>query len=134
MLACGTGIAPLLQLARSIVDNESDNTFVRLLYCCRTQRDVLVKDELTRLASYWNFSVLFALSSCTEEQLVSDPGLIKYGDRVHHGRIGEEEVASHMPKPNDRVMVFICGTASFGQDMVRHLTAANFTPSMYFVF
>ena len=134
MLACGTGIAPLLQVARSIVDNDEDNTFVHLLYCCRTQHDILMKDELDRLASFWNFSVLYALSSCTKENLLQDPGLVKYGDKIHRGRVGQTEVVSHMPRPRDRMIVYICGTASFQQHMVTHLTAANFATNMYFIF
>eukprot|EP00731_Ephydatia_muelleri_P015540 Em0008g1260a len=94
MLGCGTGIAPLVQLARSIVDNENDITFVHMLYCCRTQHDILMKEELDRLASFWNFTVLYALSASSKEELAQDPGLVKYGDRVHFGRIGQMEVAS----------------------------------------
>lgn len=134
MLGCGTGIAPLLQLARCIVDNENDNTFVHLVYCCRTQHDILMKDELNRLAAFWNFTVLYALSSCTKEALGQDSGVIKYGDRIHFGRIGQKEVADHMPASKERTMVFICGTALFNDSMITHLTAINFTPSMYTVF
>lgn len=134
MLGCGTGIAPLVQMARCIVDNEADNTFVHLLYCCRTQHDILMKDELDRLASFWNFTVLYALSACTKEKLTVDPGFVKYGDRVQFGRIGQEEMASQMPPPRERTMVFICGTSSFEHSMTAHLMATKYHPSMYFIF
>lgn len=62
MLAAGTGITPLYQVARSIVDNEADETFIRLVYACRTAKEVLLKEELDHLSEFWNFTVLYVLS------------------------------------------------------------------------
>lgn len=62
MLAAGTGITPLYQVARGIVNNEEDETFIRLIYACRTAKEVLLKEELDQLAEFWNFRVVYALS------------------------------------------------------------------------
>ena len=62
MLAAGTGIAPMMQLIQQIVQNEDDETFVRLVYASKTYADILLKSELDQLTSHWNFTVLYVLS------------------------------------------------------------------------
>ena len=62
MLAAGTGVAPMIQVIRHIVHNEEEDTFVRLLYACRTYKDLLLREELNQLAAFWNFTVLYVLS------------------------------------------------------------------------
>eukprot|EP00731_Ephydatia_muelleri_P038110 Em0657g2a len=88
---------PLVQLARSIVDNENDITFVHMLYCCRTQHDILMKEELDRLASFWNFTVLYALSASSKEEAGTRPWTCAIRRQSSFGRIGQMEVASCMP-------------------------------------
>lgn len=135
MLACGTGIAPMIQVIRAIVENDEEETFVHLVYSCRTQHDILLKKELDTYASFWNFTVLYTLSRSSRESISDDPGMIKYGDKVHFGRIDRELVKKEMPPLSERNMVLICGTKSFDKDMINHLTkAAGYNKDMYFKF
>ena len=135
MLACGTGIAPMLQVIRAIVENDEEETFVHLVYGCRTQHDILLKEELDAYASFWNLTVLYALSRTSAESVSEDPGRIKYGDVVHYGRIDSELVKKEMPPPSERNLLLICGTKSFDKDMINHLTkAAGYNINMYFKF
>ena len=62
LLAAGTGIAPMIQVIRHIVNNEDDETFIRLLYACRDYEDILMKADIDEWTSCWNFTVLYALS------------------------------------------------------------------------
>ena len=57
LIAAGTGIAPIYQLANRIIDNEEDETKIVLLYACRTYDAILLRADLHRMQSYWNFSV-----------------------------------------------------------------------------
>lgn len=78
LLACGTGIAPMIQVIRAILENEEEDTFIRLVYACRTQHDIMLKRELLDdWTSHWNFSVLYALSKASQESVATDPGSIR---------------------------------------------------------
>ena len=135
MLACGTGIAPMIQIIRIIVENEEENTFVHLVYSCRSQHDILLKDQLDHFASFWNFTVLYALSQATAQSLQPRRGSVRYGDKLHFGRIDCELVQREMPLPNEKHnLVLICGTKSFNKDMINHLSKAGHTKDTYFKF
>lgn len=136
MLACGTGIAPMIQVIRAVVENEEEETFLHLVYGCRTQQDILLKQEIDHLATFWNFTVLYSLSRTSQSSLASNPGSIKYADKVHIGRIDRKLVECEMPhpQPGHRIMVLICGTPSFNDDMIEHLNHLGYTTDMYFIY
>ena len=135
MLACGTGIAPMLQLIRAVVENEAEDTIIHLVYGCRTQHDILLKEQLDCFASYWNFTAFYALSQSSAESLASDRGLVRFGDRVHFGRINSSLVAMEMaPASDDKSVVLICGTKSFDKDMINYLSKAGYSKDKYFKF
>ncbi|EGZ10422.1 hypothetical protein PHYSODRAFT_337236 [Phytophthora sojae] len=48
-IAGGTGITPVYQAMRAILENPSDNTKVALIYCVRLERDLLLRKELEAL-------------------------------------------------------------------------------------
>ena len=62
MLAVGTGIAPMSQVIQTVLNNDSEDTLVQLLYGCRTYEDVLMKEEIQEWSRYWNFSCQYYLS------------------------------------------------------------------------
>ena len=73
MLAAGTGVAPMIQLIKEVLDNEEDETLLQLVYACRTYDDLLMKDFLEEMKAYWNFTVLYALSRVREKPLPRKP-------------------------------------------------------------
>lgn len=62
MIAAGTGIAPMIQLIYSIIENKNDETFIRLLFCCKTYSEILLKNQLDLWKSNWNFTVKYFFS------------------------------------------------------------------------
>lgn len=66
MLAAGTGIAPMIPVIRTVLDNEEDETFITLLYGCKRYADVLCKKQLDEWQQYWNFKCLYALSKVNQ--------------------------------------------------------------------
>lgn len=139
MLACGTGIAPMVQVARAIVENEDEETVLRCIYACRTQQDILLKDQLDQFKTFWNFRITYALSNSTAESLLSNPGRIRYGDEVYHGRIDRElverEMSGFLPDVDQtESTVLICGTKSFDKDMINILHKSGCTKNSYFKF
>ena len=136
MLACGTGIAPMIQVIRAVVENEEDETFLHLVYGSRTQDDILMKKELDDFTSFWNFTVLYSLSRTSQSSLSSCPGSIKYADKVHIGRIDRKLVEQEIPRPSAgrKVMVLICGTESFNNDMRDYISGCGHTTDTHFIY
>ena len=134
MLACGTGIAPMIQVIRAVVENEDDETFLHLVYGSKSQNNILLKSEIDHFATYWNFTVLHSLSKTSQSSLTSHPGLIKYADKVHMGRIDKKLVEQEVPHPQNDHMTFVlvCGTDSFNNDMIKYLTEVGYNSDMYF--
>lgn len=62
MLCAGTGLAPMCQVIHTVLANELEETRLRLIYACRTYKDILAKLELDSWRQFWNFSSLFVLS------------------------------------------------------------------------
>lgn len=62
MLAAGTGLAPMLQVIKAIIDNEQDETAVKLFYTCERAKDILMRDLLDQYKQFWNFKVTFFLT------------------------------------------------------------------------
>ena len=124
----------MVQVIRAVVENEEDETFLHLVYGSRSQDEILLKSEIDHFASYWNFTVLHSLSRTSQSSLASHPGLIKYGDKVHIGRIDKKLVEKEMPCPQNghMTLVLICGTDSFNDDMIKYLNEIGYTSDMYF--
>ncbi|KAI8509550.1 NADH-cytochrome b5 reductase-like [Branchiostoma belcheri] len=129
MVAAGTGVTPMLQVAGRILGNELDETRVRLLYACRRYRDILLKNSLDEMAAFWNFSASYWLSQ--ENPKNFQP---KYGDEIHHGRLDRVVLSAELPPPGSSVLVLICGTRSFNSDMEVNLQALGFSQMDFFRF
>ncbi len=50
MIAGGTGIAPMYQVVRALLDDPTDKTKLHLLFANRSEADILMKDELEQAA------------------------------------------------------------------------------------
>jgi cytochrome-b5 reductase len=50
LIAGGTGITPMLQLIRKVLDNPQDKTKINFIFANHTTKDILLKDELDKLA------------------------------------------------------------------------------------
>ena len=134
MLACGTGIAPMVQIIRYILDHEDDYTFICLLYASRTQHDILLKDILDKFKDYWNFKVTYFLSRSCVISVESNKGLVCYDDVVQFGRIDKTVLINEIPSPSTSVQVLVCGTKSFDKDMIKYLLQIGYTRSQIFKF
>jgi cytochrome-b5 reductase len=117
MLCAGTGIAPMYPIAKFIVENYSDETFVHLLFACKGFEDILFRDEMQQLALYWNFSAEIFLS-----QVESAISQARHGECIRKGRIHKGVINEHLAgKTLQHVFVLICGTKSFNKDMINYV-------------
>lgn len=121
MLAAGTGIAPMYQIIKKIVENEDDETSVKLYYASKTFSETLLRDELAELCQYWNFTMCYYLS---EEKDVKRNR--RYREEVEARRMTKTEVQQDLERgPLESTLVLVCGTKSFEKDMVNSAKNAN---------
>lgn len=96
-----TGITPILQVLRAAIhDVESADTRLWLLNANRTEADILLREELDRLAHEVGpsrFQVHYCLSKAPEDWQHS------------RGRLTEDMLRQHLPPPGPDSLVLICG-------------------------
>jgi len=111
MLGAGTGVAPLYAIAESIVNDEQDDSFINFMFACKSVRDILLRDEIRSLCSFWNFRAEIYLSN-------DDNGTARYGENLKFSRIGKEQVESRIRGlEKEKCLVLICGPTTFTESM-----------------
>lgn len=100
LVAGGTGIAPMYQVIHEVLKNKNDSTKITLLYGSKTPSDVLLKDELDKLAaSHPNqFTVKYFVDKKDGAEFNGTEGYIT-----------KDVLESTMPKPAESTHVFVCG-------------------------
>lgn len=99
MIAGGTGITPMLQLARQVLTDKKDNSNLWLLFANQTEKDILVREELQELQedNKDRFKLWYTLDRPEEGW--------KYGS----GFISEEMLRDNMPPPAEDTFILMCG-------------------------
>ncbi|KAK1319538.1 NADH--cytochrome b5 reductase 1 [Acorus calamus] len=95
MLAGGSGITPMFQVARAILEDPKDNTKVHLIYANVTYEDILLKEELDGLTSKYPdcFKVYYVLNQPPE------------GWNGGVGFVSKEMIQAHCPAPSADIQV-----------------------------
>lgn len=99
MIAGGTGVAPMYQLLRSILEDPSEKTRVSLIYANNQRKDILLANELVELQkTYHQFNLYLTLLDVPHRWM----GGIGY--------VNAAMVSTFMPKPGEKnTKVLICG-------------------------
>jgi len=99
MIAGGTGITPMLQVAAAILDDPADQTEVSLLYANQTEADILVRDLLDGYAAKYpkQFKVWYTLDRAPT------------GWKYSTGFVTDTMIAEHLPGPQEESLVLMCG-------------------------
>lgn len=124
MLAGGSGITPMYQVARAILENPNDTTKVHLIYANVTYEDILLKEELDGLATNYpdRFKVYYVLNQPPE---VWDGGV---------GFVSKEMIQAHCPAPASDIQILRCGPPPMNKAMAANLEALGYAPEMQFQF
>ncbi|KAH8618607.1 Oxidoreductase FAD binding domain [Trypanosoma vivax] len=103
MLAGGTGIAPMYQVARNILRDPKNTTKISLIYANKRKEDVLLGNELNDLMQkHPLFYPYFVLSRAPSDWM----GGV--------GHITSEMIKSIMPPPNHKdSIILVCGPPHF---------------------
>lgn len=124
MLAGGSGITPMFQVARAILENPNDNTKVHLIYANVTYEDILLKDEVDDMAKTYpgRFKIYYVLNQPPEN----------WNGGV--GFVSKEMIQSHCPAPAEDIQILRCGPPPMNKAMAAHLDELNYTKEMQFQF
>ncbi|XP_057971377.1 NADH--cytochrome b5 reductase 1-like isoform X1 [Malania oleifera] len=124
MVAGGTGITPMYQVARAILENPNDNTKINLVYANVTYDDILLKEELDTIAS--NFPQRFAVYYVLNQPPVGWDGGV--------GFVSKDMIQTHCPGPAPDIQILRCGPPPMNKAMAAHLDALGYTAQMQFQF
>ncbi|XP_040999522.1 NADH--cytochrome b5 reductase 1-like, partial [Juglans microcarpa x Juglans regia] len=117
MLAGGSGITPMFQLIRAILENRKDKTNVHLIYANVTLDDILLKEELDAFAR--NFPNRFKVFYVLNQPPVPWNGGV--------GFITKEMIQTHCPAPAPDVQILRCGPPAMNKAMKAHIDALGYT-------
>ncbi|RHY19262.1 hypothetical protein DYB25_003945 [Aphanomyces astaci] len=102
MVAGGSGITPMLQVALEILRNPEDNTDVTLIFANDTEEDILLRDELASYEQiYPGFKVINVLSKPSESWT------------GYSGYITKDILEKHLPGASADNLVLVCGPPGF---------------------
>ena len=107
MVAAGSGITPMLQIIKQVLNDENDTTKLHLLFANRTEADILCRDELDNFSKNSNgqLKINYILSQPSEEW--------KKDVRKLTGRMSFEVFMKTLPKfrdgKADDTIICICG-------------------------
>lgn len=124
MLAGGTGVTPMFQVTRAILENPNDKTNIHLIYANVTFEDILLKEELDELASKYpnRMSVYYVLNQPPEGW---DGGV---------GFVSKEMIQARCPAPALDIQILRCGPPPMNKAMAAHLEALGYSSQMQFQF
>eukprot|EP01063_Lacrimia_lanifica_P030696 TRINITY_DN4920_c0_g1_i2.p2 TRINITY_DN4920_c0_g1~~TRINITY_DN4920_c0_g1_i2.p2 ORF type:complete len:292 (+),score=128.43 TRINITY_DN4920_c0_g1_i2:1597-2472(+) len=98
MVAGGTGITPMYQIIRHLLQNKSDQTNLSLIYANRSEKDILLKLELEELERlHPRFKVYHTVNEAT------------FSWEQGVGNVNADSVRSLMPADSDENVVLVCG-------------------------
>lgn len=124
MVAGGTGITPMFQVTRAILENPEDKTKVNLIYANVSYEDILLKEELDNFASNFpdRFSIYYVLNQPPEEWV----GGV--------GFVSKEMIQTHFPAPAADIQILRCGPPPMNKAMAGHFNDLGYTSQMQFQF
>jgi len=128
MIAGGTGITPLLQVIRAILEDPQENTQITLLFSNSSEEDILLKDVLDEMSSKYKeqFRVYYTISKLQDEKLEW---------KGFKGRITPTMLEETMPSPaTGDVKILYCGPLEFNKAVTQMLNDLKYTKDMIYKF
>ncbi|CAI5474454.1 unnamed protein product [Closterium sp. Yama58-4] len=124
MIAGGTGVTPMFQVARAILENPEDRTSISLIFANVTANDILFKDELEALrkSAPDRFSIYYVLNEPPE------------GWTGGVGFVTPAMIQQHIPAPAPDVMVLRCGPKPMNQAIAAALEELGYSSDSLFKF
>ena len=124
MIAGGTGITPMFQVAMAYLKNSNNTTQFSLIFANVTEDDILLKDELDDLAKRYpeTFRVYYVLDK--------PPAKWTGGS----GFVTADMIREHLPEPSNDHVILRCGPRPMMDVMEKHLDSLGYTKEQQFQF
>ena len=116
LIAGGTGITPMYQIIKKIVQDRKDETLVSLLYGNNNEDDILLREELDDIAANWPTKVRL------QYVLLNAPSDFPGGK----GFITEETIRDFGPTVSDGVKVLVCGPPAMVEAQKKNLASLDY--------
>ena len=98
LIAGGTGLTPMLQVADAILSNPEDKTEISFVFANIAEEDILLRKELDeRAAAHKNFKVHYVLEKPPKDW----SGSVGY--------VTKDTIQKYMPAPSNDSLVMVCG-------------------------
>lgn len=108
LIAGGTGLTPMYQLIRKVLDNPDDHTKISLLYANVTPDDIMLREELEQLQAKHpdRFNVHF-----TVDRLLPETPKQEWKHDVGH--VTKDMINKYIPASGPDTWVAVCGPPGF---------------------
>jgi len=121
MICAGTGVAPMCQVVGSLLEDDLEETRLRLIYACPSYSQLMAKTELDEWSQFWNFSVAYVLS----QESAGSSQSYRYGEIVINGYVNQELVEKELKSCPLKTCVLVCGTPAFEAAVLNILKELN---------
>lgn len=125
MIAGGSGVTPMYQIAQRVLNNPDDIAELWLVFANQTEEDILIREELEALQSRFprRFKIWYTLDRAPKD------GTWKFSE----GFVDEEMLRQHLPAPADDVIILSCGPPPMIKfAILPNLEKVGYSPSMHF--
>ncbi len=121
MIAGGTGVTPMFQLARRMLARENNTARITILFFNSTEEDIFLRPHLDELQSQHQ-------THLQVKYVVTRPSSWK----GLTGRITNEMVQREMPPPGDDTLMLVCGPAQFNTAALEITSRLGYTETHKF--
>jgi len=117
MVAGGSGITPIYQVTRAVLQEPKNITEISLLFSNHTVDDIILRKELNELAEkYKNFKVWYIVSQKPKTEW-----------KFSVGRINVDLMKEKLFPSNEETIAFVCGPPAMGEATCLGLEEIGFT-------
>ncbi|GAU92729.1 hypothetical protein RvY_04776 [Ramazzottius varieornatus] len=125
MVAGGSGVSAMIPILHKMLNEKSETPKCSLLSTNKTEKDIILGDELTKMASKHRHRLRVWYT--VDQPICKD---WKYGV----GMVGAELLRDWMPKPEGSVLILLCGPKAMVDACKADLRSLHYTEDMIFAF
>ncbi|KHJ76857.1 oxidoreductase NAD-binding domain protein, partial [Oesophagostomum dentatum] len=121
LVAGGTGLAPFIRIVDELLKDDEAETRIRLIYCVRSEADILFKDRLVDWAKHWNVTVVICGVGLEAEL----PYLFERVNARLCESVFQAELTAFAGADLKDTVVSVCGRATLEKDVVNYATRSG---------